>query len=48
MGMFSQNEILLMIGVVSVLLICITILTILDIKEYLKAKKGLIVDAGCL
>ena len=44
MGMFSQNEILLMIGVVSVLLICITILTILDIKEYLKAKKGLIVE----
>lgn len=42
MGMFSQKEILLMIGVVSVLLICITILTILDIKEYLKAKKGLI------
>ena len=36
---FSQNEIIIMIGVVSVLLICITILTILDIKEYLKAKK---------
>ena len=42
MGMFSQNEIILMIGVVSVLLICITILTIIDIKEYLKAKKGLV------
>lgn len=42
MGMFSQKEIILMIGVVSVLLICITILTILDIKEYLKAKKGLV------
>ena len=38
--MFSQNEIMLMIGVVSVLLICITILTILDIKDYLKAKKN--------
>lgn len=42
MNMFSQNEIILMIGVVSALLICITILTILDIKEYLKEKKGLI------
>ena len=42
MGMFSQSEILLMIGVVSVLLICITVLTILDIKEYLRAKKGLV------
>ena len=39
---FSQNEIMLMIGVVSVLLICITILTIIDIKEYLKAKTGLV------
>ena len=39
MEMFSQKEILLMIGVVSVLLVCITILTILDIKEYLKTKK---------
>ena len=37
---FSQNEIIIMIGVVSVLLLCITILTILDIKEYLKAKKS--------
>ncbi len=44
MEMFSQNELLLMIGVVSVLLICITILTILDIREYLKAKNGLIVE----
>ncbi len=44
MEMFSQNELLLMIGVVSVLLICITILTILDIKEYLKAKKGLVLE----
>lgn len=42
MGMFSQNELLLMIGVVSVLLICIIILTIFDIKEYLKAKKGFV------
>ena len=42
MGMFSQSEILLMIAVVSVLLICITVLTIIDIKEYLKAKKGLV------
>lgn len=41
MNMFTQNEILLMIGVVSVLLVCITILTILDIKEYLKNKKGI-------
>ena len=39
MMIFSQNEIMLMIGVVSVLLFCITILTILDIKDYLKAKK---------
>lgn len=44
MEMFSQNEIMLMIGVVSVLLICITILTILDIKDYLKEKKGVILD----
>ena len=42
MGMFSQKEILLMIGVVSILLIFITILTILDIREYLKVKKGLV------
>ena len=41
---FSQNEILIMIGVVSVLLLCITILTILDIREYLKVKKGLIIE----
>ena len=41
MNMFSQNEIILMIGVVSALLICIIILTILDIREYLKEKKGL-------
>lgn len=38
MGMFSQNELLLMILVVSVLLIFIVILTILDIKEYKKEK----------
>ena len=37
---FSQNEIIIMIGVVSVLLLCISILTILDIKEYLSSKKG--------
>ena len=48
MSMFSQNEILLMIGVVSVLLICITILTILDIKDYLKAKHGLILEEESL
>lgn len=48
MGMFSQNEIMLMIGVVSILLFCITILTILDIREYLKAKKGLIVEESSL
>ena len=41
---FSQNELLIMIGVVSVLLLCITVLTILDIREYLKAKKGLVVE----
>ncbi len=38
MDMFSKTEILLMIGVVSALLIVITILTILDIKDYLKNK----------
>lgn len=48
MSMFSQNEILLMIGVVSVLLICITILTILDIKDYLKAKHGPILEEESL
>ncbi len=48
MSMFSQNEILLMIGVVSVLLICITVLTILDIKDYLKAKHGLILEEESL
>ena len=42
MNMFTQNEILLMIGVVSVLLICITILTIFDIKEYLKNKRRVV------
>jgi hypothetical protein len=41
---FSQEEIMLMIGVVSVLLISITILTILDLREYLKNKKGLIIE----
>ena len=40
--MFSQNEIIIMIGVVGTLLICIIILTILDIKEYLKNKKGIL------
>ena len=48
MSMFSQNEILLMIGVVSVLLICISILTILDIKDYIKAKHGLILEEESL
>jgi hypothetical protein len=42
--MFSQEELMLMIGVVSVLLITISVLTILDIKDYLKAKKGLIIE----
>lgn len=41
---FSQNELIVMIGVVSVLLLCITILTILDVREYLKVKKGLVSD----
>lgn len=40
--MFSQEELMLMIGVVSVLLITITILTVLDIKDYLKAKKSVV------
>ena len=44
MGMFTQNEILLMIGIVSILLISITILTIFDIKEYLKNKKNGFID----
>ena len=44
MGMFSQNEILLMILVVSVLLIFIVILTILDIKEYKKEKNNDLLD----
>lgn len=42
--MFSREELLLMIGVVSVLLLCISVLTILDIRDYLKAKKGTIID----
>ena len=46
--MFSQNEILLMIGVVSVLLVCISILTVLDIKDYLKAKNGLLTEEDSL
>ena len=44
MNMFSQNEILLMIGVVSVLLVSISVLTILDIKDYLKVKNGLTLE----
>ncbi len=40
MGMFSQNELLLMIFVVGVLLAFITVLTILDIREYLKNKNA--------
>ena len=39
MGMFTQNELLLMIGVVGVLLLSIIILTVLDVREYLKNKK---------
>lgn len=42
MNMFTQNELMLMIGVVSVLLVCITILTIFDIKDYLKNKKRVV------
>ena len=48
MGMFSQKEIILIIGVVSVLLVCISVLTILDIKDYLKAKKGIILEEEAL
>lgn len=44
MNMFSQNEIILMIGVVSVLLISISVLTALDIKDYLQVKKGILDD----
>ncbi len=40
---FTENELLLMIGVVSVLLLCISILTILDLKDYLKSKKAVTV-----
>ena len=39
MNLFAQNEIILMIGVVSVLLICILVLTIFDIRDFLKDKK---------
>ena len=42
MGLFTQGEIIIMIGVVSILLICITVLTILDIKEYLNSKKDVV------
>ena len=45
MNLFTQNEIWLMIGVVSVLLVCISILTIFDIKEYFKNKKVSIDEA---
>ena len=48
MTMFSQTEIWLMIGVVSVLLFGISILTILDIKDYLKSKKGVILEDDSL
>ena len=48
MNMFSQNEILLMIGVVSVLLVCISVLTILDIRDYLKAKNAMILEDEAL
>ncbi len=40
---FTENELLLMIGVVSVLLLCISVLTILDLKDYLKSKKAVTV-----
>ena len=39
MKMFSQNELLLMIGVVGILLLVISFLTVLDIVDYLKNKK---------
>lgn len=42
--MFSQNEILLMILVVSVLLLVITILTVFDIVDYVKNKKKLNIE----
>ena len=44
MNMFSQNEILLMILIVSVLLIFIIVLTILDIIEYKKNKNKDLLD----
>lgn len=48
MAMFSQTELYLMIGVVSVLLFGITILTILDIRDYLKSRKTVIVEEDSL
>ncbi len=39
MGLFTNEELMLMIGVVGVLLLCISVLTIFDIKEYLKSRK---------
>lgn len=42
MEMFSEKEILLMIGVVGVLLLIIVFLTIFDIIDYIKAKKKIV------
>ena len=39
MDIFSQKELILMIGVVGTLLLVVTISTILDIRDYLKSKK---------
>ena len=41
--MFSQSELLLMIGIVGTLLVIISILTIFDLIEYAKNKKKIIV-----
>ena len=41
---FTQNELIISIGVVSLLLLCLIVLTIMDLREYLKEKKGLIVE----
>ena len=44
MKMFSQNELLLMIGVVGVLLLVISFLTVFDIVDYFKNKKKIASD----
>ena len=42
--MFSQSELLLMIGIVGTLLVIISILTIFDLIEYAKNKKKVLVE----